>query len=1337
MKVPPCGACHPGSGALEFARDPATGTASTVRLDEVEDIGAFDGDFYVGVGTNKDAFLEAFPNPFDATGVVEADCLLCHMKEGYSFGERFKQLTYRNYKWAATAAAGLGEVEGKVYTFDDSNKANIGKGTWVTDPADLPTVDYTTEEVAGKINVDEEGVYKLSGDLIQGTPGAAVCRQCHAGADMKKRGFAWSAAEDVHNDAGLECLDCHGLYDADGDGDVREHQIGKGYAKLGSVRNDLDGTMAYGCADCHKPGGKAKDPTAKHDDALAGMAFHLDKISCEGCHIPFKNYTQGELIDMSSGNQIWYLSSGDTIKWAGDFSGNQIRWSPFRKPYDPDGDGKAEIYTFGTKTSTWFGYVPEGKHTVQPYILRHVLQAYENATAMPKVEVTYVKDGSLLKKPSVWEDADIVAMLQYLRDNGPYSGVTPVFVSGETAYALDQAGTGLVATEYENAETSHDFSVSHNVREASEALGANGCTDCHAEESPFFDTYQVEDLTAYLAESYKDKKEPYAVPMWEKQGYTEEERTRLAAYDPEAPHATIVSYDDDGANACAQCHPEAVESFKQSVHYSSRSVVENENFFFPGGGKHGMLDRACALVGSNMLLNMLNTSYTSVDVADEQGGTPGQQCGSCHTNYYNTLFEPALPAMGIPGVETAEDAERLMLSGVDCLVCHAEEYDFRIRMTYEPDPYGLNMGFGTIEGVPQRIKQDRSAEALASIVRTPSDEMCLRCHEHGRTDYKRGELPEAEYDIHYKLGVSSENPCLFCHEATDHKFNRGRMVNGDLFASDYPVNSDENDASCAGCHTDRPHSSARLNDHVEKIACETCHITWTSGAETTIWGDGGFLALAKGKDNRPVKLYTKKEGGQRLTNEELWETYHQRPIYMPFSGLTSFLAQPIPIENRTDPDKPVAPRIYPFKTIINPMPFDGRFFGIGVETVDADADGVNDYSMFAAMKMFAAQYKMLGFMDEDFDFTKFAVDEATGMVVTTVDPADPKYPSYAAMAQMAAFPNMLFFDKYTFGYNWYQDLGKLAEEGKVTTWDEAYRPLEVKDMRKAVEVGMSRLLDMMAQMLDVMDQMGFQPSGGMTVDEMKAMYQQMKAMYSKDALSADQVVVMAAPPGTEMQMMLQQMGVDPALWQNYPAYSNGVTLGGHGVRKDEALMCADCHDAEKSVFNQKVEVPTYGPKGLPLVHWEFYSKELLEKAEAGEIVEDVWEAGYALASDDFEMDGPFVTASQAAKALGMDMDMDMDITFGLDGDYIAVLVPTTRLATNWEVLGYSAARIAELTGTSSEEAGGVIPGDVESDEAGSSECFVQALGGQAGSPAGLAWILAAAAASLGLAGRKR
>lgn len=752
-----------------------------------------------------------------------------------------------------------------------------------------------------------------------------------------------------------------------------------------------------------------------------------------------------------------------------------------------------------------------------------------------------------------------------------------------------------------------------------------------------------------------------------------------------AAHPPVPDYAADGGKACAVCHADEAADFQSSVHYGSVSVVDNENFFFPGGGKHGMLDRACALVGSNMLLNMLTTSYVpEPDDSMPDEGSPAQQCGTCHTNYYITLMQGML--MQPPFNMSATEAGDTMMAGADCLVCHAETYDFDLRKQYEADPLGLNMSFGTIAGVPQRIRQDRTDAAIASIVATPSDEACLRCHEHGRSDYKRGELPDPEHDIHYELGVSGDNACIFCHssEMSHHKFNRGAMVNGDIFASDFPVNGEDNDLGCGTCHTEAPHYSKRLNEHVEKVSCETCHITYTAGAESTVWADGGFLGLAKGPEGKATKLYTKKSGGTYMTEEELWQTYKHRPVYMEFSGLTTFLAQPIPLNPAVLGGQDRAPKIYPFKSVINPMPFDGRFFGVGGIPTDMDSDGVNDWSMFAAMRMFADQYKMLGFMDSDFDFTKFAVNATTGMLETTVLPSDPKYPSYAAMAQMAAFPNLLFFDKYTFGYNWYQNLQDLADAGKITTWDAASRPLEVKDMNKAVEVGMSRLLDMMMMM-------GFDPTAyGMTAAEMKAMY----------ALTDDQLVVMAAPPGSEMHPMLKQMGY--ANWANYPAYTNGITLGGHGIRRDEALFCGDCHNPG-GVFEQLVEVPKYGPNGMPQLHWEFYSSELLALAEAGTPVDDVWAAGYAKKGDDFEMGLAFETASEAAAKLG--------ITAGYVDDgstyYIAVLTPTTKMATNWEVLGYSAAKVAELTNqTSSSDAVGT---DVEKGEE-TSACFIEALG---------------------------
>lgn len=1315
--VASCGACHPGGGSFEFQRNP-DGTAGTARYNASAEAAApdFDGDYWTLAtgGTGQ-------KSRWAASGVVEADCLLCHLP-GYNIGARNAQLARRNYQWSA--AAGLGAtVTGAVLS--------DGAFTGVT-----PSVSYSGAVVFDGANVN--------GALIAARPPAGNCLFCHEASDTKKRALEWSGAYDVHAGAGKHCLDCHGMVDpADQDRDWTtngQHNIGKGYARLGSVRNDLDGTMARTCAGCHLGGedAGAPNPTAAHGATFPQLDFHFAKLACESCHIPDLKWNQGYLIDMSAGTQWWVLSNGLTPGSPAHFntlySDGATGWKPFLKRYDPDGPAgplAPKYFPFGAKSSAWFGNLDPATGEVQPIFLRHVKAAYAAAGAGSTATVHLVGGGTATR-PSVHGETAIQAMIDELKvaQNGHPAFPNPVYVGAEIL-GYDAQGTFRVLSEYE-AESCHDFSVNHDVQPAANALGARGCGDCHAPGTALYNP-QVRDVTGFLARraaEFPGVAMPQALlddpeiseSMLAFRGFAAAQEEALLdaalASDPSGWHAMAVSYAFEGANTCAQCHAGEVEAFRDTVHYSSRSVVENENFFFPGGGKHGMLDRACALVGSNMLLNMITTGYDSTATGAAEGGAPAQQCGSCHTNYYNTLMEGFIALQAGP-----QAARALMLSGVDCLVCHAEHYDYDLRRTLEDDPLGPmspNLGFGTVNGRPQRIRQDRSPQALASIVRTPTDHMCLRCHEHGRTDYKRGELPDAAFDAHYASGSFGGNPCLKCHEARDHKFNRGAMVNGDIFASDYPVNGPDNDTSCLTCHAAPViHRNARIEEHLGALACETCHIPWTSGAATTVWADGGFLALAKGgEENRPVQLYTKKEGNRSdSTNEQLWNRYKQRPIYMPFSGLTSFLAQPIPVTNFNTGQ---APKIWPFKTIINPLPFDGRFFGVGLPAGQSPVgpDGINVYSMFAAMRMFADQYKALGFMDADFDFAKFAVDPDTGVVGTTVAPTDPKYPSYAAMAQMAQFPNLLFFDKYTFGYNWYQDLGKLDAAGKIQRWDEEgplARPLAVKDLRKAVEVGMGRLLDMMVQM-------GFDPAAyGMTAD-------QMKGMYSTAGLSADQLVVMAAPPGSEVQAMLAQMGgVNPLVVQNYPAWSNGVTLGGHGVSRTEALYCADCHDAAKSVFSQKVEVPDYGPSGMPLFHWEFYSRELLAKAEAGEFVADVWADGYALRSASFEMGRAFVAASQAAASFSP------PITTGVDGEYLAVLTPTTRLATNWEVLGYSPRRIAELTGVST-DGDPAVPGDVGSGRGGSSECFVQALG--AGAPT-TGWLAAGLLAALGLALRRK
>jgi len=90
-----CGNCHPGGGPLEFDRagkrydqwmaDSASGLTPGGE-------NGFDGDY--------------FKARWSQTGVIEADCLLCHLPE-YDFKKRNAQLAALNFRWAATEAAGF------------------------------------------------------------------------------------------------------------------------------------------------------------------------------------------------------------------------------------------------------------------------------------------------------------------------------------------------------------------------------------------------------------------------------------------------------------------------------------------------------------------------------------------------------------------------------------------------------------------------------------------------------------------------------------------------------------------------------------------------------------------------------------------------------------------------------------------------------------------------------------------------------------------------------------------------------------------------------------------------------------------------------------------------------------------------------------------------------------------------------------------------------------------------------------------------------------------------------------------------------------------------------
>ncbi len=327
-----CGNCHPGGGPLEldrqgrrydrFMADPASG------LSPGGDNG-LSGDYY------KARWSE--------TGVIEADCLLCHMPE-YDLKVRNAQLASLNFRWAATAGAGFGTVTGQVAT------------------GETPAISYRRDRF------DEQGNVIVH---IAPEPRNETCLGCHFKPDWKKRGAGYSSRTDVHLKAGLRCVDCHPAGNRAVDPRIRgweEHQFGKGDDPSGWVRNDLDNT-ARTCENCHLNGWFAA-PRASH----AWLPpLHLEKISCQACHIP-QRAVKSALVQASDtyndapritppGKHIWTFYDQDMRFWNHygelDLFTGKDEPTDFSRPTLIRYKGK--IYPANRVHSTWVGIEEPGK----------------------------------------------------------------------------------------------------------------------------------------------------------------------------------------------------------------------------------------------------------------------------------------------------------------------------------------------------------------------------------------------------------------------------------------------------------------------------------------------------------------------------------------------------------------------------------------------------------------------------------------------------------------------------------------------------------------------------------------------------------------------------------------------------------------------------------------------------------------------------------------------------------------------------------------------------------------------------------------------------------------
>ena len=535
---------------------------------------------------------------WSVSGKAEINCLGCHnAAPGQNHSEWAKQILRENFRWAATAASGLGEVGGI---------ASRLAPTW--DVADGPTPDDSEWAVAPFVKYNQslfDSKHQILFDLAY-PPKDASCLPCHSTAPVNAKKFEHEA--DVHTAAGIACASCHR-------NDITHDTI-RGYEG-----EDKDNPALisgdFTCRACHLGrDGKTKDPArpgrmgAPYPYHKGFPEVHFKRLACTVCHSGPRPADEPTRVHTARANRLGIFGAAD---WSTDLPAvvepvyqrdanglltpHRMMWPAYwgtleketvrpLRPADveaaagdllypekdvtqvlsalenmPDFSGTPVLILdgkiYGTNTDGGLEIIPPGKNPVpagdffgafdngriSPLVpdfnpaaaeaaaepeaaVQKVLEALAATEAAPGGPALFVKgflyrlvDGALDKsenkdrtdagpewlwagdktlQPMVSESAkdavisltgtdqrltegQVARILEVLTRTGRKN---PIYISGGKLFRLDKKGR-LEAVNNKAAEPV-SWPMAHEVRPARQALGWNGCTDCHSATSDFF-----------------------------------------------------------------------------------------------------------------------------------------------------------------------------------------------------------------------------------------------------------------------------------------------------------------------------------------------------------------------------------------------------------------------------------------------------------------------------------------------------------------------------------------------------------------------------------------------------------------------------------------------------------------------------------------------------------------------------------------------------------------------------------------------------------------------------------------------------------------------------------
>lgn len=351
--------------------------------------------------------------------------------------------------------------------------------------------------------------------------------------------------------------------------------------------------------------------------------------------------------------------------------------------------------------------------------------------------------------------------------------------------------------------------------------------------------------------------------------------------------------------ACLKCHTEAGQQFMKNIHWTWS--YQNK--------KTGQL------LGKKHLVNTFCTNAR---------GNEGM-CAQCHAGY---------------GWKD-ETFDFKNENNVDCVVCHD-----RTGTYYKTPPTKGNKSCSVMFEGKQPIQWSK----VAQNVGLPARENCGGCHFYGGggDGVKHGDLdsslihPNKELDVH--MDEAGPNmACTNCHVTKKHVWAGSRY---DVIAKDTEGTGKPGQrrdvATCESCHSASPHpvnslSSIKLNDHVDRVACQTCHIPTIARGGVATKTDWDWRTAGKTKDGEGYKEknYTQGNGEHRATYKSIKGSFEYGENLVPHYGWfdgqmiyttidTKFdpASGPIDVNRYTGSAHDENSRIWPFKQMHTFQPYD-------------------------------------------------------------------------------------------------------------------------------------------------------------------------------------------------------------------------------------------------------------------------------------------------------------------------------------------------------------------------------------------------------------------------------